>query len=210
MESKQKKFPTNMTTLFYDTQIFDPVKKENILFKTLWENNKKPLLLVHWLRRFGCPICRLSSLELCTGLINTSEENIKKFNHISIGLSLVDFESFEQGNYFKNGSIYVDEERATFKALKFQRLGISTGYGMLNPNMYFKGYEAKKNGIEGTSSNTGDGFQLGGTLVIERNGNVIFYHIQENYTDVPNIEGIIQSVEEYIENKYEFNFLGAY
>jgi hypothetical protein len=44
---------TNLSKVFQETKILDPRLNEMILFRTLWENNDRPLILVHWLRRFG-------------------------------------------------------------------------------------------------------------------------------------------------------------
>jgi hypothetical protein len=211
MENK-KEIQKNLTSILYEANVLDPKTDENILFRKLWQDNDKPLLLIHWLRRFGCPLCRITSLELTQGLMSLSEEIKAKFNLVSIGLSKEDYEDFVKGDYFKNGNIYIDENKITFKALKFNTMGISKGYGMFNPQVYFRANQAKKLGIEGSmkTSNLSDAFQLGGTFIVERNGTVLFNHIQEQYTDVPDINGIYKCLENYKENKREFIFLGVY
>lgn len=41
------------------SKVFETVKVQNakdkseVLFKNLWEKSSKPLILIHWLRRFG-------------------------------------------------------------------------------------------------------------------------------------------------------------
>ncbi len=53
MEKSKKLISTNMSKVFENTKIFDPIKGEYIIFSSLWENNNKPLILINWLRRFG-------------------------------------------------------------------------------------------------------------------------------------------------------------
>jgi hypothetical protein len=52
MESLKKNV-SNLSIILSDTKILDPAKNAQILFRELWEKNEKPLLLIHWLRRFG-------------------------------------------------------------------------------------------------------------------------------------------------------------
>lgn len=48
-----KKQPQGFSKLFQDTKILDPEINFKVLFRHLWEKNEKPLILIHWLRRFG-------------------------------------------------------------------------------------------------------------------------------------------------------------
>lgn len=188
---------TNLSELFPKTKIFDPVENKMILLRTLWENNEKPLILIYWLRRFGCSICRISSSELTEGLIKSKEIIKDSLAHIAIGLDELDYEDFVAGNYFKEGKIFIDDSKSTYKALNFIKKGLFSLYGMLNPNIYIKAYEANKKGISGTMK--GDGTQLGGTILIDKQGKIIFRHIQKSYTDQPNIDDIVMNVMKYIQ-----------
>jgi hypothetical protein len=197
MDTLKKNFPQNMSKLFTDTKILEPARNEKIYFRDLWEKNDKPLLLVYWLRRFGCIICRMSALDLTKGLESASDDVKNKLNQIAVGFTQLDYEEFVKENYFKNGQIYIDEDKETYKALNFQKLGFLSMYGMLNPQMYVKASEAKKRGIKGNFK--GEGTQLGGAFVVDRSGDVIFSHVQKNYSDNPCLEDIIKAVEAYKE-----------
>ncbi len=107
----------------------------------------------------------------------------------------MDYEDFVKADYFRNGHVYIDEDKETYKALKFTSMGLLSGYGMLNPSVYTKASEAKKRGIVGNLQ--GDGFQLGGLLIIDKNGDVVFSHVQKSYTDQPNVDDLLKSVEQY-------------
>ena len=43
----------NLSELFEKTRITDPSDNSEIEFKKIWETNTIPLLLIHWMRRFG-------------------------------------------------------------------------------------------------------------------------------------------------------------
>ena len=194
MESK-KKMKQSLSIIFDKTKILDPTKGEYILFKSLWENNTKPLLLINWLRRFGWSLCRLGAYELTSTLNEASEEIKNKLNWIAIGLAKLDYENFVKDDYFKNGLIYLDEKKETYKSLNFTSMGLFSGFGMLNPKVYLKSYEASKKGISGNLQ--GDGTQLGGLIIVNSSGEVIFSHVQKNYTDQPDINEIIKIIENY-------------
>ena len=114
----------------------------------------------------------------------------------AVGLSLLDYEEFVMEEYFKDGNIYIDEDKKTYKALNFTSKGFFSAYGMLNPSLYIAGYQASKQGITGNLK--GDGLQLGGTIICEKNGKVIYSHIQSSYTDFPKEEDISKIVKNYI------------
>jgi prostamide/prostaglandin F2alpha synthase len=133
--------------------------------------------------------------DLTNGLIEASDDIGKKLNHAAIGLAKLDYEDFMKGDYFKGGRVYIDEAKETYKALNFGSKSIFSLYGMANPFVYVKGYEAKKRGITGNMK--GDGLQLGGTMVVDSNGEVIYKHTQKDYTDNPKVEDIIEAVKNY-------------
>jgi hypothetical protein len=50
---KKQVDPYNLSKLFAETKILDPIDNNLVLLRSLWEENEKPLILIHWLRRFG-------------------------------------------------------------------------------------------------------------------------------------------------------------
>ena len=120
--------------------------------------------------------------------------------HVAIGLDEMDYDDFQAGNYFKDGKIFIDDNRSTYRALNFVKKGIFSLYGILNPNVYIKAYEAGKKGMVSTFS--GDGTQLGGTMIIDKQGNVIYKHMQKSYTDLPPIDDIVNNVKKYVQEYY--------
>lgn len=195
-KSKNQIDTSNLSDIFSKTKIYDPVENKMIHMKSLWEDNERPLILIYWLRRFGCAICRISSSELTEALINSKENMQDSLTFVAIGLDDLDYEDFQAGSYFVQGKIYIDDNKCTYKALNFIKKGIFSLYGMLSPGIYIKAYEASKKGISGTFH--GDGTQLGGTIIVDKQGNIIYRHIQKSYTDQPKIEDIVNNVRGYL------------
>lgn len=192
-----KKSQINLSKIFLNTKIYDPINQESVQFKDLWENSKRPIVLIHFLRRFGWPLCRLGAQELSSSIekINEKFENILDF--AAIGLAKLDYEEFEQGKFVKGGKIYIDEVKETYKSLDFGSKSIFSLYGMLNPDIYRKSSEAKAKGITGNMR--GDGTQLGGTLIVDNKGDVIFIHEQKTYSDFPKEQDLFDAVQSYVE-----------
>jgi len=140
----------------------------------------------------------MGALDLTNALIESKEQMKDSLKHASVGLAKLDYEDFVKGEYFKDGKIYIDESKASYEALNFGRKGASSMFGLLNPNMYLKALKASSKGISGNLK--GDGTQLGGTLIVDKKGNIIYKHVQSSYSDQPAIEEIVKSVENYLKD----------
>jgi prostamide/prostaglandin F2alpha synthase len=110
-------------------------------------------------------------------------------------LAYLDYDDFVKANYL-DGKIYIDEKKETYKALDYGSKTIFSLYGLLDMDLYRKNSEASKKGITGNLK--GDGFQLGGTIIVDREGNVVYSFKQSKYTDEPSEEDIIKAVENFI------------
>lgn len=128
--------------------------------------------------------------------INEEYKDIIDYN--LIGLAHLDYNLFEEENIVPNGNIYIDEKKQTYKLMNFSKMGIFSGFGMMNPKVYTQAYSASKRGFKGNLQ--GDGLQLGGTVIVDKNGNVVYSHDQKNYTDYPKEDEIVKFVKKYKEN----------
>lgn len=136
----------------------------------------------------------MAALDLSNDLVKAEEDYPKKFNFIAIGLANLDYEDFVKNNFFK-GNIYIDETKETYKALGFGVMGMTSLFGMANPMMYYKSFQATRRGITGNLK--GDGTQLGGTIIVNKEGDIIYNHSQSNYSDEPNSKEIIEVIKNY-------------
>jgi len=48
-----KKSPLNLSTLLNSSKVLHPETNMFIQTKDIWEKSERPLILIHWLRRFG-------------------------------------------------------------------------------------------------------------------------------------------------------------
>jgi len=184
------------SSILIDSILIENAKdKSKVLFKSLWEKSDKSLILIHWLRRFGWSLCQKGATDLSASIqnINTKYDNILDYS--VIGLSNLDYDIFEDNNYIPNGKIYIDEDKKTYKLMNFTSTGFFSGYGMLNPKVYIEAFKASKQGFKGNMK--GDGLQLGGTVIVDNYGNVLYSHTQKNYTDYPQENDLYKFVEDY-------------
>lgn len=143
----------------------------------------------------------MGALDLTNALIESREKVNNSLKHIAIGLAKLDYEDFLKGDYFKEGKVYIDEVKETYEALNFNKKGATSFFGLLNPKMYLKGIQASAKGISGNLK--GDGLQLGGTIIVDKQGNVVFKHVQSSYSDQPSLDDIIKASNDYLkENKF--------
>lgn len=149
--------------------------KAKITFSSLCA--EKPLV-VYFIRRFGCPICRWSVKET-KKLIPVIGE---RANLIVVAPEWLGLEEFVKGSYW-NENLYIDEEKALYKAIGFKRYNALSVMGaMVDSKVLEINKKAKAEGIEGNFS--GDKLTKGGLLVIDKESkSVLFEFRQESAGD---------------------------
>jgi hypothetical protein len=163
-----------------------------IKLHTLWET--KPTLFL-FLRRLGCALCRSYAKQM-----DGNREILEKLGVQVVAMSFEAFgegsdsdRSFEAGGFW-TGPLYVIEKRVYEKL--FGRKGLMNGFfGVLDMD---KGALAavKSAGIQGNLR--GDGFQLGGQILVDTRGEVVFEHKQKRYGDDATLEELQSAILEYI------------
>ena len=136
----------------------------------------QPIVLI-FLRRFGCQLCRSYALKLSEEL-----HPILKKNHIGfvgVGLERFGLEEFQQGKFF-SGDLYIDQGKKAFQALNLPDLGWIKGItSLFSSSTQSWNDQTKKMGVQGNLR--GDGFQLGATYVLGANdGKVWLSHPQKD------------------------------
>ncbi len=54
MKSTSKnKIDVNLSKILKDSKVYDPESESQVVLKNYWEGNRKPLVMIHWMRRFG-------------------------------------------------------------------------------------------------------------------------------------------------------------
>lgn len=155
----------------------------------LWRD--KPVVLL-FLRRLGCPICRAYIQELSKAAY--------LFEQMGVHLVCLSFEelgqgsdydrSFEAGKYW-TGPLYTIDK--SVYAQLFGRKGFFDNfYGLFDMDKDAL-KSVKEQNVKGNFS--GDGFQLGGQFVIDTKGNVLLDHRQKLFGDDAKFTDILQAAE---------------
>ncbi|KAJ9052756.1 hypothetical protein DSO57_1031034, partial [Entomophthora muscae] len=146
-------------------------KGEDFIISNFW---KKQTVVLKVLRRFGCPLCRYESRLLSELKPEFDALDIKL---IAIGFENVGLEDFLSGEYW-DWEILVDNERSVHIALDLKKVPVSAGLkDLMSSATRAAIMAATKAGIQGDLK--GDGFQLGGTFVIEKETSKILYEYRQ-------------------------------
>lgn len=91
---------------------------------------------------------------------------------VALGHERLGLEEFVEAGYF-DGPIYIDAEKRVYKALGASRASV---FSIAKPSMWKAAARAKKKGFTGNMA--GDGFQMGGLMVLEPNGAMVYRFAQ--------------------------------
>eukprot|EP00924_Labyrinthula_sp_SR-Ha-C_P006911 augustus_masked-scaffold_8-processed-gene-4.54-mRNA-1 protein AED:0.27 eAED:0.28 QI:0/-1/0/1/-1/1/1/0/339 len=163
----------------------------NAPVNSLWKDG---ITVVHFLRRFGDPLCRKIAEEI-SSLAPTLEKNGVQL--VGVGLGEDSLDSFLKGDYWKGLDLYLDEEKQLYKELK---LGQGKFTDLLKFEIIKKKFKAKN--VE--QSNTGDKMQLGGTYVLNETGEVIFEFKQKTFGEKVDVEQLFEVLHIETEQQNEW------
>lgn len=160
---------------------------ESVELQSLWQD--QPVVLF-FLRRFGCQLCRWMASE-----VSKLEPDLRASGValVGIGPEEIGLKEFKEGGFFK-GSIYIDEQKKCYKDLGFKRYtAISVVPAALGKKVRAAAAKANAEGIQGNFS--GDLLQSGGMLIVAKGGEkVLLYLIQDSPGDLPSLEDISKAL----------------
>jgi hypothetical protein len=144
-----------------------------------------------FLRRFGCQMCRVHAqdLEVIRPDVEKAGAKLVCIGHENFGEGSDKDRSWSAGNYYK-GAIWTDADKTIFKAL-YGRKTIWSGFGLFDMSSE-RISQIRERSVPGNFQ--GDGFQLGGTFVIDTDGSVLLDHRAKYYGDDATNEVILQSL----------------
>lgn len=145
-------------------------------------------VLVHLVRRFGCPLCREAAADLSA--LHTSLESAG-VTMIAIGCQETGWREFVDGAFFA-GPVFVDKEQEAFKALGLRRSGVWDAFGFADWSSWVAVVRSYSRGVVGDLK--GDGFQMGGTFVILPSGACVYDHRMQSPGDKPDAAEILNAV----------------
>lgn len=160
---------------------------ETVELQSLWR--ERPVVLF-FLRRFGCQICRWMASE-----ISKLEAELKAAGValVGVGPEELGLKEFKDGGFFK-GDIYIDEKKKCYKDLGFKRYtALSVVPAALGKKVRDISSKASAAGIQGNFS--GDVLQSGGMLIVDKGGDKVLLHfVQDSPGDLVPLEQISESL----------------
>ncbi|XP_067945952.1 prostamide/prostaglandin F synthase-like [Watersipora subatra] len=95
---------------------------------------------------------------------------------IGVGLESLGVEQFVEGKFF-DGELYIDTKKQCYKDMGYKRMSFFATIGQLFTKEARNSYsESGKLG----GDLKGDGYQNGGTIVVEKGGKLLLSYVQEN------------------------------
>lgn len=160
---------------------------ESVELQSLWR--EQPVVLF-FLRRFGCQVCRWIASE-----ISKLEPDLRANGVALVGVGPEEFglKEFKEGGFFK-GSIYVDEQKQCYKDFGFKRYtALSIVPVAVGKKVRDVAAKAKADGIQGNFS--GDLLQSGGMLIVAKGGEKVLLHfIQDSPGDYLPLQDISKAL----------------
>ncbi|XP_054640449.1 prostamide/prostaglandin F synthase [Dunckerocampus dactyliophorus] len=160
---------------------------ENVELQSLWQDQP---VVVFFLRRFGCQVCRWMAAE-----ISKLEPDLRASGVALVGVGPEEFglQEFKDLGFFK-GSIYVDEQKKCYMDFGFKRYtALSVVPAALGKKVRDVAAKASANGIKGNFS--GDLLQSGGMIIVAKGGEKVLLHfVQDSPGDYVPLEDIAKAL----------------
>ncbi|XP_030634427.1 prostamide/prostaglandin F synthase [Chanos chanos] len=163
------------------------VDEESVTIESLW---RERAVVLFFLRRFGCQICRWTAAEVSKLEADLKAKDIAL---IGIGPEETGLKEFKEGGFLK-GDIYIDEKKKCYKDLGFKRYNaLNVMPAALGKKVRDIASKASAQGIQGNFS--GDLLQSGGMLIVAKGGEkVLLYFKQETPGDYVPLEDITKAL----------------
>lgn len=152
------------------------------------EKLKPAVVLVGWLRHYGCTLCRKQALDWAA-----MEGRMRECGDVK--MVLVGSGSPEQAQHFMNdvgwsGEIVTDPPRRTYRALSFQR-GVATTFNLPSLQKTIKSFREGNKQAWGVMPS--DAFQQGGAVLVGGDGIVKMFHFDRFAGDHVPVDDLVES-----------------
>jgi len=109
---------------------------------------------------------------------------------IGVGVEPLGVEEFIEGKFF-DGELFLDNDKQTFKKMGFGRFSFLSLFSLFRSKKWTDANSmAKKMNLGGNLK--GDGFQLGGALIVDVGGKTLYSYVQEDAADHIENEKVLQ------------------
>jgi thiol-disulfide isomerase/thioredoxin len=170
-----KKYDVDIVT-FANSHIKDE-KGADVKVGTLWKDH--PVIFV-FLRHFGCIDCRAHAAQIWSEK-EKYEKGGAQILFISNGAPQF-IQGFKEELKITEAPVYTDPSLAAFKACGFKRGFLAA----LGPQSLINGMKLKSQGHKNKREpGSGDWWQMGGILVVQKDGKIGYHHICQTLADYP-------------------------
>ena len=97
-----------------------------------------------------------------------------------------------QRRYAPDLEILADSDRKSYRAMGF---GQATTSQLIGPKSLAKGFVRGASGV-GVGRTIGDVGQLGGTIIVKPDGEIVWTHVMQDASDNPSIEELLEALSE--------------
>ncbi|BHF58062.1 hypothetical protein SprV_0100101100 [Sparganum proliferum] len=138
----------------------------------------------------GCRQLLLAGEAMRTHPIPQSALDSRGVRLIGVGHDVDGVEEFQREQFF-SGELYLDPKKETYAAMGFGSVGAFSGLRSLFQSQGRSLIrETKDKGVQGNLK--GDGWQLGGLLVVEKGGKVLYSFQQKQVTENPDYSKVAE------------------
>ncbi|GJP31769.1 hypothetical protein CLOM_g14977 [Closterium sp. NIES-68] len=164
-------------------RIVGPGSDEVVKIGSFWQTQP---VLIHFLRRFGCRICRGGAMDMSRAIPHLQKAGVRV---VAIGLDHLGLDEFVDGGYWK-GELYIDDGKRAYQALELKSISYwQVAYQLLFDKTVKKSLGDTAN-VKGDLA--GDGLQLGATLALDKGGKLLHEFRQLTVADHPSPEELLQ------------------
>ncbi|CAI5458655.1 unnamed protein product, partial [Closterium sp. Yama58-4] len=164
-------------------RIVGPGNAEVVKIGSFWETQP---VVIHFLRRFGCRICRGGAMNMSRAIPHLHKAGVRV---VAIGLDHLGVEEFVDGGYWK-GELYIDDGKRAYRALQLKSISLwQVAYQLLFDKTVKKSLGDTAN-VKGDLA--GDGLQLGATFLFDKGGRLLHEFRQVTVADHPSPEELLK------------------
>ncbi|CAI5486573.1 unnamed protein product, partial [Closterium sp. Naga37s-1] len=164
-------------------RIVGPGNDEVVKIGSFWESQP---VVIHFLRRFGCRICRGGAMDMSRAIPHLHNAGVRV---VAIGLDHLGMDEFIDGGYWK-GELYIDDGKRAYRALQLKSISLwQVAYQLLFDKTVKKSLGDTAN-VKGDLA--GDGLQLGATFVFDKGGKLLHDFRQVTVADHPSPEELLK------------------
>lgn len=168
--------------------------------------NNSQLLHCHLIVKFSWLICRIGVIDTITELRKLKDEQPSLLSTIIIGKEMEGLKAFLDLKYVSSDKVYINEGMSIYKSLGFVNPGLLQCFGYCNKNMKEKkqtlisNFPFIKQG-ERSSPSLIDR-QLGGSILINNKGKVVFKYSMKYIGDHCRPEELMRSAINYLQKSW--------